>query len=39
MAAIPGHIRDEIVIIGNHRDGAQRCPDDPYRPLNLQQLG
>lgn len=21
MAAIPGHVRDEVVIIGNHRDG------------------
>jgi N-acetylated-alpha-linked acidic dipeptidase len=22
MAVIPGHIRDEVVIIGNHRDGT-----------------
>jgi len=22
MAAIPGHIKDEIVVIGNHRDGV-----------------
>lgn len=21
MAVIPGHIRDEVVIVGNHRDG------------------
>ena len=21
MAVIPGHIRDEVVLIGNHRDG------------------
>jgi N-acetylated-alpha-linked acidic dipeptidase len=23
MAAIPGHIKNEVVVIGNHRDG--RC--------------
>lgn len=22
MAVIPGHISDEVVVIGNHRDGA-----------------
>ena len=21
MAVIPGHIRDEVVVVGNHRDG------------------
>ena len=24
MAVIPGHIKDEVVIIGNHRDGEFR---------------
>jgi hypothetical protein len=23
MAAIPGHVRDEVVVIGNHRDGER----------------
>jgi hypothetical protein len=30
MAAIPGHIKDEVVIIGGHRDGticAFNCPN------------
>lgn len=26
MGVIPGHIRDEIVLVGNHRDGKyQTC--------------
>lgn len=25
MAAIPGHVRDEVVVIGCHRDGACCC--------------
>lgn len=22
MACIPGHIKDEVVLVGNHRDGT-----------------
>jgi N-acetylated-alpha-linked acidic dipeptidase len=30
MAAIPGHVRDEVVIIGGHRDGeSSPCPFFP----------
>lgn len=25
MGVIPGHIKDEVVVIGNHRDGRLRC--------------
>ena len=24
MGVIPGHIKDEVVVLGNHRDGACR---------------
>ncbi|KAJ7791660.1 Zn-dependent exopeptidase [Mycena olivaceomarginata] len=29
MAAIPGHVRDEVVVIGNHRDGWVLGASDP----------
>lgn len=25
MAVIPGHIRDEVIVVGNHRDGMCQC--------------
>jgi N-acetylated-alpha-linked acidic dipeptidase len=32
-AAIPGHIRDEVIIIGNHRDGE--CTVGIYLEVSL----
>ncbi|KAJ7368620.1 Zn-dependent exopeptidase [Mycena albidolilacea] len=29
MAAIPGHVRDEVIVIGNHRDGWVLGASDP----------
>lgn len=25
MGVIPGHIKDEVVVVGNHRDGVPLC--------------
>ena len=32
MAAIPGHIKDEVVVLGNHRDGESHPPSSPPTP-------
>ena len=33
MAVIPGHIKNEVVVVGNHRDGMRDCLFTPLQTV------